>query len=144
MAGYGNYYTPPAQYGLSASPYSYQPPQPQVQGVGAGYPQQNMPPVQEQPLSLLGWPVDCEESARRANIAMDGRVFYFPDYSHGMIYTKQINTADYSAVFRRYSIDQETQKKTDYVTREEFDQLAEKVNGIYAAPAKRAAREEAK
>lgn len=64
-------------------------------------------PMQQMPAStqgayLKGRPVTSEEEARGIPVDFDGSVMVFPDAAHGMIYTKQLNMQDGSAIFRRY------------------------------------------
>lgn len=73
---------------------------------GSMQPQQ---PVQAQTAPMAsqvkGWPVSCEEDARRAMIEpMDPSVYFFPDLANGKVYTKQINPETFAPMFRTFQL----------------------------------------
>ncbi len=118
-----------------------------MQGYDNAQQSYNNPPS---PPGLKGWEVSCEEEARKALIDLDGSIFVFLDRQTGAIYTKQINPADYSPIFRVYRPEPLPQpagqlELSGYVTREEFDQFAERLAqlqaGIVPQPDKKAAKE---
>lgn len=104
------------------------------------FPQNQQPqqfrPQQNQIMYLKGRPVSSIEEVKAIPIDFDGSVFYFPDMANKKIYTKQINL-DGTASIYMYEfktvptpIPQETtapQPNIDYVTRDEFNNLLEKI-----------------
>lgn len=92
-----------------------------------------------------GWnnrirPVSSVEEVKAASIDFDGSVFYFSDLANNKIYTKQINP-DGTAALKMYELKEipvTEQPVVDYVTRQEFDEVMEKLKQVLAssAPAK--------
>ena len=80
-----------------------------------------------QPASLKGRPVSSIEEAKVSSIDFDGSIFYFPDLANRRIYTKQINmdgTATLNVYeFKELPLAQPTPAGTNFVTREEFEQV---------------------
>lgn len=71
-------------------------------------------------------PVSSLDEVRASGIDFDGSIFYFPDFAHQAIYTKQINL-DGSAAINMYSMTEipsptPIPKAEDYVTRNEFSE----------------------
>ena len=69
-------------------------------------------------------PVSSLEEVRASGIDFDGSIFYFPDFAHQAIYTKQINV-DGSATINLYSLTEipaPASKTEDYITRNEFSE----------------------
>lgn len=85
------------------------------------YPQQMMQPT------IQARYVTGREEAVAAQIPQDGNMCVFADTGHGMIYTKQLNMQDGSAVFRAYRrVDQpeETAAPTEeYVKKSELNSV---------------------
>lgn len=159
----------PYPYGTYSAPSVYAPPmtpqqqltqmQQQMYPAYLQQPQQPVPVQQQaQPMPVKGWAVASKEDARKAMIDLDGSIFVFPDLANGMIHTKQINTADFSPVFKTYRLVEAvpTAQKTPetapvdlsgFVPREDFERLSETVQGLsetvqqLSAPAKRPAKE---
>lgn len=136
-------YVPYNPYSVNSQMYQNVPPHyghqaPQVQAVQNQMAQnQAAAQVQEQArpqnIPLKGWLVSCEDEARKAVIDFDGSIYVFPDFSHGVIHTKQINTVDYSAVFKTYKIEEQAQVSAQpmdlsgYVPKSDFDRLVQDV-----------------
>lgn len=106
----------------------------QLQQYGQQFQQQ---PVQQSPMAVKGWPVGCEDDARKAMIDLDGSVFVFPDLQNGRIYTKQISTVDFAPVFKVYKLAEAPQAAekpavdlSAYVPRNEFDSLSATVQSL--------------
>lgn len=123
---YGQYNTlAPYQQRLDQMQQQYQQPM-------QNQPFQNQQPQQQPPMNIKGWPVASEDDARKAMIELDGTVFLFPDVQNGRVYSKQINTADFSPIFRTYQLvdTQERQEvsapdMTGFVSRQDFDQTVQ-------------------
>lgn len=124
-APYGQYNTlAPYQQRLDQMQQQYPPMQMQ--------PFQNQQPAQQPPMNIKGWPVASEDDARKAMIDLDGSIFLFPDVQNGRVFSKQINTADFSPIFRTYQL-VDTQERKDapghdmstYVSRQDFDQTVQ-------------------
>ena len=85
--------------------YPYVSPAPYLNG-RAGYPQtpsvypQQIPPQQEP--GIICRPVTSIEEAKSIPTDFNGSLMVFPDLSHGMIHTKQLNYQDGSAIFKTY------------------------------------------
>ena len=83
--------------------------------------------------ALKGWPVFSEDEARKAVIDLDGSIYVFPDFNHGFVYTKQINTADFSPVFRTFKIQESVKAEehtssidmSSFVSRSDYEQLVQ-------------------
>lgn len=125
-------------YGVPAPPYR----DPSMMGAGGGYPPYSQPPMQAVPQSppIKGWAVPSEEAARQALIDLDGSLFVFFDQKSGLIYTKQINPADYSPIFRVYRPDPVLPQAngvdlSGYVPRADFDALVQMVQELRQAQA---------
>lgn len=78
---------------------------------------------------IKGWGVSSEEEAKHASIDLDGSIYIFPDLQNRKIYTKQINTSDYSPIFNVYELiaqsvpNQTTIDLSGYVPKSDFKQL---------------------
>ena len=114
-----NYY-PQTQPGAQASQYT---------------PQYVQRPVQPQPY-LKGRLVSSLEEARATSIDFDGSIFYFPDLANRKIYTKQINL-DGTATLNMYELremptinEQQVFASTNFVTRDEFDQVVAQLKAM--------------
>lgn len=117
------------------------------------YPQNNQQfqTQQTMPVNIKGWPVASEDDARKAMIELDGSVFIFPDIQNGKVYSKQINTADFSPIFRTYQLVDTQERKavvpdmTGYVSRQDFDQtvqsLKEEIERFSTATSKKTTKE---
>ena len=96
------------------------------------YPYNNYGFAMQQPqnLYLKCRPVSSKDEAKVAQIDLDGSLWVFPDIGNQKIYTKQIN-ADGTAKFNTYILTEEKdnndQQKTDYVTKEEFNETIQKI-----------------
>ena len=71
-------------------------------------------------------PVSSLDEVRANGIDFDGSIFYFPDFAHQAIYTKQINM-DGSATINMYSLSEipspaPNPKAEDFITRNEFSE----------------------
>lgn len=94
-------------------------------------------PLPQQPnaaTALKGRMVSSIEEARAMSIDFDGSIFYFPDLANKRIYTKQINM-DGTATLNMYElkdIPNMTAVQSDYVTRQEFDQVINQIKTILA------------
>ncbi len=71
-------------------------------------------------------PVSSLDEVRASGIDFDGSIFYFPDFAHQAIYTKQINV-DGSATINMYSLTEipspaPAPKVEDFITRNEFSE----------------------
>lgn len=114
-----NYY-PQTQPGAQATQYT---------------PQYVSRPVQPQTY-LKGRLVSSLEEARATSIDFDGSIFYFPDLANRRIYTKQINL-DGTATLNMYELkamptvnEQQTFASTNFVTRDEFDQVVAQLKAM--------------
>ncbi len=70
-----------------------------------GYPQAPAFPAQmpiQQETGIICRPVTSIEEAKSIPTDFNGNLMIFPDLSHGMIHTKQLNYQDGSALFRSY------------------------------------------
>lgn len=88
------------------------------------YPINNYNYYQPYATMLRGRPVSSAEEAKAATIDFDGNVFYFPDLANKRIYTKQINP-DGTASLLCYELAPVVTETPQYVTKEEFDRLAQ-------------------
>lgn len=111
------------------NPYAPQLPQ-QMNPYMQGYMQQmqmQYPGQQMMQPTIQARYVTGREEAVAAQIPQDGNMCVFADTGHGMIYTKQLNMQDGSAVFRAYRrVDQteETPQQTEeYVKKSELDNV---------------------
>lgn len=90
-----------------------------------------------QPTNFLrGRPVTSMEEAKVAQIEFDGALNIFTDIANKKIYTKQINLDGTSSfnVYCQTEIEPEKPlKATDYVTREEYNELLTKFENFVAA-----------
>lgn len=108
--------------------YNYYPQQPNQQAVNYARP--------IVPLALKGRPVSSLDEARASSIDFDGSIFYFPDLANKCIYTKQINM-DGTATLNLYELksiplEPSTQPMTNYITREEFEQVITQLKQMLA------------
>ena len=117
MAGqYFNPYAPQMPQQMNQYMQGYMP-QYQMQ-----YPQQMMQPT------IQARYVTGREEAIAAQIPQDGNMCVFADTGHGMIYTKQLNMQDGSAVFKAYRrVDQPEETAAapaeEYVKKSELDNV---------------------
>ena len=114
------------------------------QGYASYYPQQQ---VQQsttirsipQQFGLKGRPVSSLEEARATSIDFDGSIFFFPDLANRRIYTKQINM-DGTATLNMYelkeipTVNTTATVNTNFVTREEFEEVINSIQQLIAAP----------
>ena len=114
--------------------YNYYPQSQPGAQAGQYIPQYNRP-VQPQ-LYLKGRLVSSLEEARATSIDFDGSVFYFPDLANRRIYTKQINL-DGTATLNMYELrempvvnEQQVFASTNFVTRDEFDQVVAQLKAM--------------
>lgn len=78
---------------------------------------------------LKGRPVSSIDEARAIPIDFDGSIFFFPDVANKRIYTKQINL-DGTATLNMYELKEipmATTSNNNYVTREEFEEVINKL-----------------
>jgi hypothetical protein len=80
--------------------------------------------------------VSSLDEARASSIDFDGSIFYFPDLANKCIYTKQINM-DGTATLNLYELksiplEPSTQSMTNYITREEFEQVITQLKQMLA------------
>ncbi len=95
------------------------------------YPQSYMQsfPVPTTEPTISCRPVASIDEAKAIPIDFSGNLMVFPDISHGMIYTKQLNVSDGSAIFKIYSLTQpqeqniQTIEQPEYVLKSDFDKL---------------------
>lgn len=99
------------------------------------YTPQYVRPVQPQAY-LKGRLVSSIEEARATSIDFDGSIFYFPDLANRRIYTKQINL-DGTATLNMYELreiptvnEQQVFTSTNFVTRDEFDQVVAQLKAM--------------
>lgn len=118
-------YTPTYLGGQQSAPYPTQ----QMQAATQSAPQA---PVAS---GVKGWPVQSENEARNALIDLDGSVFIFPDIQTGKLYTKQINPADFSPVFRVFQQVEPPKQAAKPDAHEEIEQLRCEVDRLNAAVA---------
>lgn len=92
--------------------------------------------VSPQPTNFLrGRPVTSMEEAKVAQIEFDGAINVFTDIANKRIYTKQINLDGTSSfnVYCQTAIEPEKpMKPSDYVTREEYNDLLSKFEKLVA------------
>ena len=90
---------------------------------------------QRQSFGLKGRPVSSLDEVRASSIDFDGSVFYFPDTANKLIYTKQINM-DGTASIAVYELKESTVPASGYgyITREEFNQVIEKLKADLTKP----------
>jgi len=81
-------------------------------------------PAMMQP-SVYASYVTGREEAVAAQVAADGGLSVFADIGHGMIYTKQLNMQDGSAVFRTYRLVNDAASTEGNVGKAEFEHLKE-------------------
>ena len=120
------------------NPYAPQLPQ-QMNPYMQGYMQQmqmQYPGQQMMQPTIQARYVTGREEAVAAQIPQDGNMCVFADTGHGMIYTKQLNMQDGSAVFRAYRrVDQteETpQQAEEYVKKSELDNVKNALERLQA------------
>ena len=113
--------------------------QPQYPNYGIRDTQPNATPMYTSPMSnqfLKGRPVSSFEEARAAQIDFDGSLHVFTDIGNKKIYTKQINL-DGTATLNTYTLVEQPEviqpqaaPPTEYVTREEFNQVLSQLQTI--------------
>lgn len=84
---------------------------------------------------LKGRPVSSIDEARAIPIDFDGSIFFFPDVANKRIYTKQINL-DGTATLNMYELKEipmTTASNNNYVTREEFEEVINKLQQSLAS-----------
>lgn len=97
-----------------------------------------------------GWnsrirPVSSIEEVRAASIDFDGSVFYFSDLANKKIYTKQIGM-DGTAQLNMYELketpimEQPIVDTSNFVTREEFDNVTKQIKELLVKPEQPAAK----
>ena len=118
--------------------YTYYPPvqQPMGQQVVPNYTQPNYLRTAQSQNGLKGRLVSSLEEARATPIDFDGSIFYFPDLANKRIYTKQINM-DGTATLNMYELrempttnEQQVFASTNFVTRDEFDQVVAQLKAM--------------
>lgn len=97
---YGHYYSPPMVSGAA-----------QIQQ-----------PAEQQ---IICRPVASIEEARAIPTDFSGALMILPDLSHGMVYTKQLNFADGSAMFRQFKavVDEAPRAQVEYAPASELEAL---------------------
>ncbi len=95
-------------------------PQQEAQRVQNMVQQQSMT---QQPITIQGYPVPDEMTARNATVSTDGNISIFPDIQHGKIYTKQLDMNTFAPIFKVYQLVEQQQNSTNYVCVEEFQKL---------------------
>lgn len=115
--------------------YNYYP-QTQPGAQANQYAPQYIPRTVQPQLYLKGRLVSSLEEARATSIDFDGSVFYFPDLANRRIYTKQINL-DGTATLNMYELrempvvnEQQVFTSTNFVTRDEFDQVVAQLKAM--------------
>lgn len=111
------------------------------------YPQQNTnqqftyPRQQNPQVGLRGRLVSSPEEVLAIPIDFDGSVFYFPDATNKVIYTKQINIDGTSTILKYVREEQPVSatsnvlNKEEFITRAEFEQfLVQLKNQLAPAP----------
>lgn len=122
--GQPNYGYPPAPMGNTYLPQQRQqldlsfqmPSQPQQNATQPGY---------------IVRPVASLEEAKAVPTDFSGAITVLTDFSHGMVYTKNLNYQDGTSIFNCYRLDNSplqpvppmVQPVGDYVTRQEFDSM---------------------
>ena len=95
---------------------------------------QNSYNMQQQPrMAINGTFVGSLEEAQRCAIPSDGMIYCFPDLTHNVIYTKQVNMLDGRVIFRVFECKQQTQEisnQQEFVTKSEFDKLSSQIQTI--------------
>lgn len=109
--------------------YSYQQfyPQQSNQNVSQQGYQQNM---MSQQVTLQGYAVPDEMTARNATVSTDGNISIFPDIQHGKIYTKQLDMNTFAPIFKIYQLVEQKQSSTNYVSVEDFQKLQNYVSDL--------------
>ena len=109
--------------------YNYQQfyPQQSNQNVSQQGYQQNM---MSQQVTLQGYPVPDEMTARNATVSTDGNISIFPDIQHGKIYTKQLDMNTFAPIFKVYQLVEQQQSSTNYVSVEDFQKLQNYVSDL--------------
>ena len=91
-------------------------------------------PYQQQQPNLIVRPVASIEEARAMQTDFSGATTIMPDFSHGFIYTKQMNFQTGNAEFVPYQRVQIQEPKrvdmSEYVKRSDFDELAKRFNAL--------------
>ena len=104
-------------------------------------PQKPMVPLQP---TLKGRPVSSIDEVRAIAVDFDGSISYFPDLANNRIYTKQINVDGTSTMLmyelKEFPISSST--NSQYVTREEFEEVINQLRGVTTPPPAPAAKEE--
>lgn len=93
------------------------------------------PMVPLQP-TLKGRPVSSIDEVRAIAVDFDGSISYFPDLANNRIYTKQINV-DGTSTMLMYELKELPANpliNSQYVTREEFEEVINQLRGVTAPP----------
>lgn len=89
---------------------TYMPGQNAMQYPGYGQQMPGMPgmpqPPQQPQANMICRPVAGEEEARSVPTDFSGAITIMPDFAHGRIYTKMLNTNDGSPIFHVYAVQQ--------------------------------------
>lgn len=107
--------------------YSYYPNTP--------YQSTQKPMVPLQP-TLKGRPVSSIDEVRAIAVDFDGSISYFPDLANNRIYTKQINM-DGTSTMLMYELKElpiSPAANSQYVTREEFEEVINQLKGVITPP----------
>lgn len=84
----------------------------------------NYPQAYGQPqITLQGYPVPDERTAREAQVNTNGTISVFPDIQNGKIYTKQLDMNTFNPIFKTYQLVQEQSSSTNYVSMEDYQKL---------------------
>lgn len=104
-------------------------PQQEAQRVQNMVQQQSMT---QQPITIQGYPVPDEMTARNAEVNINGTISIFPDIQHGKIYTKQLDMNTFAPIFKVYQIVEQPQQQdnTNYVCLEDFQKLQNYVSNL--------------
>lgn len=89
-----------------------------------GY-QQNLMPQQ---VTLQGYPVPDEMTARNAEVSTNGTISIFPDIQNGKIYTKQLDMNSFAPIFKIYQLVQQQQSGMNYG--DDFQNLQNRVANL--------------
>ncbi len=89
-------------------------------------------PMVNQPQHIVR-PVASVEEARAMQTDFSGALTIMPDVVHGYIFTKQLDLSTGCAEFAAYQrVPMERQTASQYVSREEFNALTQRLNALYS------------
>lgn len=80
------------------------------------------------------------EEVLACQIPLDGSISVFTDFSHGLMYTKQLNLMDGTALIKTYAVTENPKnnfyslpENTEYVKKSEFEELKSRFNTVWDA-----------